>query len=364
MPDERVTVERFLSRWLAHKQTTMRSRAWATYEQAVRCQILPILGKLTLVKLRPLHLEEWMRELQERGTSARTIRYARTVLRASLNQAKKWEMVSQNVAALVDPPRHTAKRIHPLDPEQACALLDVARGHRIDGVISIATALGLRVGEALGLAWSDVDFSAGTLSVRQAIERSGGDSAARRPLAASRREIRAQLAAAPKRSAERRQLRAQLEGARVAWRKVKTQLRTTEPKSARSHRTIHMPALVVSALKAHRTRQLKERLAAGGAWTDTGLVFTSPIGTMLDARNVRREFHELLAVANLPSIRFHDLRHTAATLLLAQGVDPRTIMETLGHSQISLTMNTYAHVMPTLQADAAGKMNAILTRRK
>jgi integrase len=263
---------------------------------------------------------------------------------------------------LVDPPRHTPKEIQPLNPVDARRLLDVAKGHRLGGLLSIATALGLRIGEALGLRWRDVDFEAGTLSVRQALERSGGDSGARRPLMASRREIRAQIASAPRRSAERRQLREQLEGLRVEWRKVRTGLRMTEPKSARSRRTIHMPAIVVTALKGHRTRQLEERLAAGSAWKESGLLFTSPIGTALDPRNVGREFHVLLATSDLPSIRFHDLRHTAATLLLAQGVDPRTIMETLGHSQISLTLDIYSHVLPALQADAAIKMNAILTR--
>jgi len=123
-----------------------------------------------------------------------------------------------------------------------------------------------------------------------------------------------------------------------------------------------MPAVVVAALKAHRTRQLEDRLAAGGVWNESGFVFTSPIGTALEPRNVTREFHALLAGAELPAVRFHDLRHTAATLLLAQGVDPRTIMETLGHSQISLTLNTYSHVLPALQADAAAKLDAILTR--
>jgi integrase len=123
-----------------------------------------------------------------------------------------------------------------------------------------------------------------------------------------------------------------------------------------------MPSVVMSALRAHRTRQLEERLAAGGEWRDSGLVFTSPIGTALDPRNATREFHALLKITETPTIRFHDLRHTAATLLLVQGVDPRTIMETLGHSQISLKMNTYSHVLPTLQADAAAKLDAILTR--
>ena len=122
-----------------------------------------------------------------------------------------------------------------------------------------------------------------------------------------------------------------------------------------------MPALVVN-LKAHRVRQLQERLAAGGDWRDLDFVFTTSIGTLMDACNVTRAFKEVLTAANLPPARGHDLRHTAASLLLAQGVGPRTIMENLGHSQISLTMDTYAHIMPTLQRDAADKMNAILSR--
>lgn len=149
---------------------------------------------------------------------------------------------------------------------------------------------------------------------------------------------------------------------RASWREVRTTLHTTEPKSSRSRRTVRMPAVVVTALKAHRLRQLEDRLAAGGAWEDSGLVFTTPTGTALDARNVSRAFRALLVSAQLPPVRFHDLRHTAATLLLAQGVDPRTIMETLGHSQISLTLNTYSHVLPSLQDDAAAKLDAILTR--
>jgi integrase len=123
-----------------------------------------------------------------------------------------------------------------------------------------------------------------------------------------------------------------------------------------------MPGVVVAALKAHRIRQKKERLLAGGDWQDSTLVFTTPIGTAIDARNMTRAFHALLKAAKLPAVRFHDLRHTAGTLLLAQGVDPRTIMETLGHSQISLTLNTYSHVLPALQEEAAAKLDAILTR--
>ncbi len=136
--------------------------------------------------------------------------------------------------------------------------------------------------------------------------------------------------------------------------------RSETPKSVRSRRTINMPQVVVAALKAHKTNQLKERLAAGAAWDDRNLVFTTPLGTPLEARNVGRVFDAMLKDAGVPDVRFHDLRHTAATLLLVQAVDPRTIMETLGHSQISLTLNTYSHVLPRLKGAAAAKIDEIL----
>jgi integrase len=362
IPNERQTVAQFLERWLEHKRTRMRSRAWLTYEQTVRLHLVPGIGKIALGRLKSADIERWFDEHQSAGTGTRTIRYARTVLRAALNQARKWELVTSNAAALVEPPRHTAKQIRPLTPEQARELLAAAKGHRLGALVSVSTAVGLRIGEALGLRWADVDLDAGTLSVTQAIERSGGDPIGRRSMLAASREIRQRITAAPQRSRERRQLRADLEKLRKEWRQVRSTLRVTEPKSVRSRRTVRLPGVVLTALRAHRTRQLEDRLAAGGAWEDSGLVFTSPIGSALDPRNATRAFKALLTDAELPNIRFHDLRHTAATLLLAQGVDPRTIMETLGHSQISLTMNTYSHVLPALQADAAARLDAVLTR--
>lgn len=157
-------------------------------------------------------------------------------------------------------------------------------------------------------------------------------------------------------------LRLELEALRMRWRDLRTTVHFVEPKSTRSRRTIRLPQVVIGALRSHRTRQRIERLAAGGEWTDSGLVFTTVEGTSLDARNVTREFQAVLTAAGVPRVRFHDLRHTAATLLLSQGVDPRTIMQTLGHSQISLTLNTYSHVMPALQIDAAAKLDAVFSR--
>jgi integrase len=361
LPDERQTVEQFLNRWLDHKRSRLRPRAWLTYEQAVRLHLVPGIGKVSLGRLLPGQLEAWFERHQTEGASARNIRYARTVLRAALGQARKWRLVADNVAALVDPPRHQTKEIQPLTPAQARTLLEHVKDHRLGGLVSVGTALGLRLGEALGLRWRDVDLDAGMLSVRQALERSGGDGAARRPLRIARRALLARLKGAPKRSAERKALRLELEALRTRWRDLRTTVHFVEPKSTRSRRTIRLPQVVIGALKSHRTRQRIERLAAGGAWTDSGLVFTTVEGTPLDARNVTREFQAMLAAAGVPRVRFHDLRHTAATLLLSQGVDPRTIMETLGHSQISLTLNTYSHVMPALQIDAAAKLDAVFS---
>ncbi len=363
IPDERVTVTQFLQRWLEHKRTRLRPRAWLTYEQAVRLHLDPGIGKIPLARLSPVELEKWFTHHQTKDkASARNIRYARTVLRAALGQARKWRLVADNVARLVDPPRHRPKEIRPLSPDEARQLLHHVQGHRVGALVSVATALGLRLGEALGLRWQDVDLERETLSIRQALERSGGDGAARRPLMAERRALLKRVNAAPKRSSERKGLREELETLRKRWRAIRTTIHFVEPKSTRSRRTIRLPQVVIGALKSHRTGQLKERLAAGKDWIDSGLVFTTPEGSALDPRNVSRVFQGMLTEAGVSKVRFHDLRHTAATLLLSQGVDPRTIMETLGHSQISLTLNTYSHVLPALQADAAAKLDAVLSR--
>lgn len=188
--------------------------------------------------------------------------------------------------------------------------------------------------------------------------------AARRPLLAERKRLLKLLSEAliAKDAEARRSLESVLAGVRAALKAVKTEVHFVEPKSARSRRTIALPSTVVKSLNRHRVRQLEARLAAGQRWQDSGLVFSTPIGTPLDGRNVTRAFKGILVSYGLPSIRIHDLRHSCATLLLMQGVSPRVVMETLGHSQVSLTLNTYSHVLPALQEDAASKMDAILSR--
>ncbi|MEZ5318423.1 MAG: site-specific integrase [Vicinamibacterales bacterium] len=309
----RTALRQFLESWLEESvKPKVRVRTYASYEQVVRLHIRPRLGHIPLSRLAPQHVQAWMNELVAGGLSARTCLYARAVLRASLSTALRWGLVSRNVATLVDAPRAIRQEIAPLDPDQARSLLASLQGHRLQALFTVAVALGLRQGEALGLRWDSVDFDGRALHVRAALQR------------------------------------------------TKRQWQLVEPKSARSRRSIPMPDVVVEALRAHRTRQFRERLLAGEKWRDTGLVFVTRTGTPLESRNVTRTFQNLLKRAGLPRIRFHDLRHTAATLLLAQGVDPRTIMETLGHSQISLTLNTYSHVLPVLKRDAADRMNELL----
>ena len=310
---EQETVGVFLHRWLENRQSRVRRRTLERYQQIVRAHLLPSLGRIRLAKLTPQDVVACLRRVEADG-SAYSARGAREILRTALNQAVRWELVSRNVAALTDAPRHRTRQIEPLTPAQATTLLAAVADHRLEALITITVGLGLRQGEALGLRWEDVDLEADVLSVRQTLERGGSEP------------------------------------------------RFGEPKTARSRRTINMPGIVAEALRRHRTRQLEERLVAGGRWRESGLVFTTTIGTAIHRSGLHKDFKAILRAAALPNIRYHDLRHTAATLLLAQGVAPRTIMETLGHSQISLTMNTYAHVMPALQREAAAKMDAILSR--
>jgi len=169
-------------------------------------------------------------------------------------------------------------------------------------------------GEALALRWRDVDLDAGTLRVAQTVQRVGGG------------------------------------------------LVFSEPKTTRSRRTVPLPPVTLTALRAHRATQAGERLKAGTAWQDSGLVFTTPIGTVVDPRNLNRLLDNLCLRAQVRRVRVHDLRHTCASLLLAQGVEPRVIMETLGHSHIATTMNIYAHVLPVLQRQAADRMDDLLSR--
>ena len=362
--DERQTVAQFLARWVddvARPRT--RPRTLTTYEGAIERHIVPHLGRIRLSKLKPQHLQAWLGQLETAGVSSNRRRYARVVLRMALNTAMRWNLLSRNVATLVDPPRVVAREIRALTPEESRQFLAAIEGIPLEAFFTVALACGLRLGEGLGLRWEDIDLDRATLQVRQTIQRFGGDATVRRPLLAQRKRLLKLLLKAreDKRPEACVAIGAELKQVRAALKAVKTSVQVVEPKSARSRRTIALPATVVKALNRHRVRQLEARLAAGKRWQDTGLVFSTPTGTALDPRNITRAFKAILVAQKLPPIRIHDLRHSCATLLLVQGVSPRVVMETLGHSQVSLTLNTYSHVLPALQEDAAAKMDAILS---
>jgi integrase len=246
------------------------------------------------------------------GLSPRRVQYIHAVLRRALNRAVKAGYVGRNVALLVDPPRVPHKEIEPLTPSQARVFLKAIDGNRLEALYSVALALGLRQGEALGLRWQDVDFKSGVIHARVELQR--------------------------------------LEG----------KFHIVELKSRRSHRTVAMPAYIAEKLREHRSRHRKERLSAGPAWSESDLVFTTDSGRPLDGTNVTRAFQRLLKRSGLPKKRFYDLRHSCATLLLVQGVPARVVMEILGHSQIGLTMNTYTHVVSELGRQAASGMQQFL----
>jgi integrase len=223
--------------------------------------------------------------------------------------------------------------------------------------VAITLGCGLRLGEALGLRWRDLDLDAGVLTVEHALQRQGGNAVTRRPLLAERSRLLKLVKSAQ--SEEREEARRALVLVRKELAAVKTTAQLVEPKSSKAVRRISMPNIVIQALRGHRVRQLEDRLAAGRDWRDEDFVLATPLGGPRDAFNVHKQFKKLLVTAGLLPMRIHDLRHSCASLLLAQGVDPRTIMEILGHSQISLTMNTYAHVLPALRHDAAKRINSV-----
>jgi len=312
-PPERQTLAQFLENWLETAvKPSVRPLTYERYEQLVRLYIKPALGHERLTKLSPQAVQAFLNKQCAAGLSARTVQYMHATLRRALGQALKWGHVQRNVATLVDAPRVERREVAPLTVGEARKLLNQVESDRIGALYSVALAVGLRKGEALGLRWEDVDLEAGTVRIVAALQRVGG------------------------------------------------RLQLVEPKSKRSRRTVSVPNSVLESLRRHRTRQLEERVFAGAKWQEHGLVFTTTIGTPIDPRNVTRHFRSVIRKAGLPAKRFHDLRHTCASLLLAQNVHARVVMEMLGHSQIQLTLDTYSHVVPSLQRDAADLMDGIL----
>lgn len=312
-PPERLTVGAFLNSWLSETaRPGIRPGTFRSYGQVLRLYLIPGLGHLRLTALSTTHVQAFLNSQTAKGLSSRTVGYQREVLRNALNYAVEQGYMTRNPAKLAEPPRAIRYVVEPLSPAQCLQLLEGVRGSRAEPIYAVAIATGLRQGELLGLRWDDVDLDAGCLHVRRALQRVSGE-----------------------------------------WQLV-------EPKSATSQRTLALPMLAISALREHRVRQLEERMAAGGQWADWNLVFATRLGKPLDGSRVTHEFKTALDSLGLPPKRFHDLRHSCASLLVAQGVPMRVVMETLGHSDIRLTMNTYSHVSLEVSREAATRIDAVL----
>lgn len=309
------TVAEFLRSWLESSvKPRVRPLTYAGYKVNVEKHLVPILGKIPLDQLTPQHVQDMINGRLAAGLSGKSVAYIHQVLRTALGLAVRWDLAPRNVARLVDRPRIERPPIQPLSPYEARKFMRAIRGHRLEALFSVALALGLRQGEALGLRWQDVDFGANTLQVNHQLQR------------------------------------------------IEGQLTLVPPKTPKSRRTLVMPTTTAERLREHQKRQVAEKLWAGAKWHDSDLIFANRVGGPTQARHVITQFHDALAGAGIRSVRFHDLRHSCATLLLVQGVSPRVVMEVLGHSEIALTMNAYSHVIPELQREAAQKMQAILER--
>lgn len=316
------TVGRFLDTWFDAMSDEWRPSTQRSYRGAIDGFLKPAFGTLRLEQLGPLIIQHWLTQQKKQHGARRRVALAHAVLRSALSTAKGWELVATNAADSVTPPTSAKRPIKPLDVTQATAFLKVANKHRLGPLFSVALACGLRLGEATGLRWEDADLDAGEIRVRQQLQRVGK---------------------------------------RLVLQDLKTE---------KSRRTLALPQVCVDALRSHRVRQLEERLKAGPDWVETGLVFTTfarrgmgrKVGVGLHPRNVLRTLHAILDAAKLPRVRFHDLRHSAASMLIAEGVALVEVSMLLGHSELRVTADLYSHLQQQTAAKAARVMDAVLTR--
>jgi integrase len=249
----------------------------------------------------------------EKGLSPKMVQYIHSVLRRALNFALRWGLVVRNPALGAIRPKSSKVEMKTLNGDQVRTFLSVAKGTRYEALFWVAVSTGLREGEILGLKWSDLDWKTKHLQIKRQLQRRKSEG-----------------------------------------------LVLTEPKSAAGKRMIVLSSATVAVLQQHIYYQQDEKLFAKDNWQENDLIFPSILGTPLDPSNMWKAFKDTLKRAGLPDIRFHDLRHTAASLMLQQGIHPKIVQERLGHSDISLTLNTYSHVIPTMQEEAAEKMDEIL----
>lgn len=303
----RLTLGAFLERWLRdYAASNTAPRTLEGYHGIVRRYLLPELGSLDLEHLAPRHIQGLYGVMSERGLSARTILHTHRVLKEALGHGVRWQILSRNPADAVIPPRPLRREMSVLDTDGISKFLAIADDAPHLTIFLLALYTGMRRSEILGLRWPDVNLDSAALSVTQGLHRVIGEG-----------------------------------------------LVATLPKTPQSRRRIALSQDTVSLLRFHKARQAAARLEAGPAWQDGGWVFARPDGRPIDPNDVTRAFTRIIRAAGLHGVRFHDLRHTHATLMLTQGVHPKVVSERLGHSTVTITLDTYSHVLPGLQEAAA-----------
>jgi integrase len=309
-----ITVRDYLLQWLSGHENSIRPKTAHQYGQIINQHIAPIIGKLKLKDLRPDQIQALYAAESRAGRSQRSILLEHAVLHRALDQALRWGLIGRNPAQAVSRPKIRRKEMLTLSQDQVKVFLDAARWSRHQTLYWLAVTTGLRQGEILGLKWSDLDWMTRRLKVQRQLQRTktGGNL-------------------------------------------------FTDPKSEAGRRSVVLSRITISKLRAQRAVLSYERLFAGARWKDNDLIFPSTLGTPLDLMKLHKDFKGILHKAQLPNLRFHDLRHTAATLMLAQGIHPKVVQERLGHADIALTLNTYSHVLPDIQEEAAEKLDQLFT---
>ena len=311
--DESQTVEEYLLSWVDAMKHTVKPRTWKYYKDYVRLHAIPLIGKVKLGKLKAQDIQSLYTRKLNQGLSSTTVNHLHAVLHKALNNAFRLGLVQRNITDMVDHPRMAHHEIAPLTAEQVGAFLTAATGERLEALYVLAVTTGMREGELLALTWRDIDFEKSRLQVRATLQF--------------------------------------LEGKFVF----------TEPKTAGSRRNIGLPKITVEALRQHRLRQNEERALLEDNWdTSHDLIFPNTVGKPINATNlIKRGLKPLLKKAGVPPIRFHDLRHTAATLLLSKGVNVKVVSEMLGHADVTTTLRIYAHVLPHMQQTATDTMDVL-----
>jgi integrase len=316
----RRTVGSFLAEeWLpAVRRTNLRPSTWANYRIHIEAHVLPDLGGIELQQLSPIQLNALYQQLltvggrDGAGLAEKTVRNVHAILHRALKDAGRWGYLARNPAAAADPP--TPKRLEPQvwEPAQLRTFLSHVRNDRLYAAWLLVATTGLRRGEILGLRWVDVDLKAGRLAVRQTLV------------------------------------------------VVDYHVQVSEPKTPRSRRALALDPATVEALRAHRTQQDGERALIGAGYHHSGLVFTAPDGSPIHPQRFSSWFEQHTRAAGLPRIRLHDVRHSYATAALAAGVPAKVVSERLGHATIAMTMDTYSHVLPALDTQAAAAVARLI----